>query len=97
LRSLGNNQGALTSLRAAADLAPYHLESQYAFAQTLMETGKLQEAAQYCMNALEINNSYGPAYALMEKIFSELGNEEGANFAVQQKTRFQSQTNCDKK
>ena len=97
LRSLGNNQGALTALRAAADLALYDLESQYAFAQTLMEIGNLQEAAQYCMNALEINNSYAPAYALMEKILIRLGNEEGANFALQQKTRFQIQTTCDKK
>lgn len=66
--ALGNKENALEAFQVAADISPSHTESQYKLAECLFEAGNLEEAANYCLKAMEIDRNYTPTHTLMNKL-----------------------------
>ena len=68
--TLEEREKALRAFRVAADMAPLHKEYQLNLAEYLFESEDIEEAAKYCLRALEIDKNYTPTRTLMNNILN---------------------------
>ncbi|MFQ5685380.1 MAG: tetratricopeptide repeat protein, partial [Candidatus Scalindua sp.] len=68
--TLEEKEKALSAFRIAADMAPLHKEYQLNLAEYLFETGSVEEAAKYCLKALEIDKYHAPTRTLINNILN---------------------------
>lgn len=68
--TLEEKEKALSTFRVAADMAPLHNEYQLNLAEYFFEAGIIEEAAKYCLKALEIDKNHVPTRTLMNNILN---------------------------
>lgn len=68
--TIGEKTKALRAFQVAADMAPLHKEYQLSLAEFLLEMDSAEDAAKYCLKALEIDKNHLPTRALMDKLLN---------------------------